>query len=292
MTAELLAKAEDFQSLIVMEQTGEMAFRNCFSDPGFHDGHLFGGELVAQALAAAMRTMEGRRIHSLHGYFMRPGDVNRPINFQVEAMRDGRSFSTRRVLAEQDGKPILDMLCSARASENGTLDHQAAMPEGIPQPEALSPLAELLAIDDFSDCREAIERLSQTTLVDVRPVEPEQLLRPGSANKLCVWLRIPSLPSEIDEVTQACMLSYLQDCWIAYAPWARQSRPFTWREPKVASIDSNVWFHRSVKGAEWLLYALDSPSGSGPVGLTIGRIYDRSGALIASAAQEVLYRLP
>jgi acyl-CoA thioesterase-2 len=126
-------------------------------------------------------------------------------------------------------------------------------------------------------------------MADVRPVNPETLFRPGSAPGVKVWLRIPSLAGPLNRRMQSCMLAYLQDYWIAYAPWTYQRGPFGWSGPSVASLDSTVWFHRDVE-ADWLLYDLVSPTGGGGVGFTSGRIFDRAGNLVASTAQEVLYR--
>ena len=150
-------------------------------------------------------------------------------------------------------------------------------------------MPELLTSADYADCRETIERLGPMDLVDVRPVNPERLFRPGSGPGVRVWLRIPSLAGPIDQAMQACMIAYLQDYWIAYAPWTYQNTPFDWKRPSVASLDSNVWFHRNAD-ADWLLYDLVSPTGGGRVGFTTGRIFDRAGNLVASTAQEVLYR--
>lgn len=285
-----VVQARDFLSLVALEQLGEMTFANRFSDIDFQGGHLFGGQILSQALAAAVATLSGRLVTSLHAYFLRPGDVRKAITFEVEATRDGRSFSSRRVVARQCGKTLLDMLCSASTGEAGALSHQHAMPQGVPQPEDLASMEQLRDMAEFADCRETIERLAPMALMDVRPVDPERLLRPGSGGDPRMWLRVPSAPADLDPGQQACMLAFMSDYWIAYVPWRCQARPFTWAGPKVASIDANVWFHRPVRGGEWLLYDLASPSGSGAIGLAMAHFHDRSGNLVASAVQDVLYR--
>lgn len=285
-----LAQANDFLSLISLERLDDGVFVNRFSDMDFQGGHMFGGQLVAQALAAAIATTEDRLVQSLHGYFLRPGNVRAPVLFEVEITRDGRSFSSRRVVARQEGKPLLDLLCSAGTGEAGALDHQRAMPGNVARPEDLASMAELREMAEFDDCAEAIERLSPMKLIDVRPLDPAHLFRPGSGGDARVWLRVPTAPADMDVNKQACMLAYMADYWIAYAPWTRQSRPFTWNGPSVASLDANTWFHRPVRGGEWLLYDLPSPSGAGAIGFTMCHLYDRQGCLVASAAQEVLYR--
>jgi acyl-CoA thioesterase II len=276
--------------LIRMEQTGPGCFRNLFSDMDFQGGHMFGGQLVAQALAAAMLTLDGRQVHSLHGYFLRPGDVREGIDYAVERVRDGRSFATRRVRAGQGGKALFEMLCSASTGESGPMDHQARPPADVPAPESLRTMADCLADPAFANWHTTIERLSPMPLADCRPVDPERLFRPGSGGPLRVWLRMPSLAGSLDAATQACMVAYLQDYWIAFAPWAYQALPFEWERPSVASLDSNVWFHRPAP-ADWLLYELESPAGSGGIGLTVARLLDREGRVIASTAQEVLFRM-
>lgn len=289
MSEELPESAADFAALVSMRACGSGHFRNRCSDLDFQGGHMFGGQLVAQALAAAIETLDGRRVHSLHGYFLRPGDVRAPVDFFVEITRDGRSFSTRRVYAEQGGKRLYEMQCSASVEQDGALDHQDPPLAGVPAPEDLPTLADLMASGEFDDCRPALERLGPMDLVDVRPVNPKALFRPGTVPGARVWLRIPSLAGPLDHAMQACMIAYLQDYWIAYAPWTYQRGSFDWDGPSVASLDSNVWFHREVQ-ADWLLYDLVSPAGRGGIGFTSGRIFDRSGHLVASTAQEVLYR--
>lgn len=187
------AQALDFATLVRLEACGPDRFRNGFSDLDFQGGHMFGGQLVAQALAAAMHTLEGRQVQSLHGYFLARADVRQSIDYAVERIRDGRSFATRRVRAEQHGKVVFEMLCSASSGEAGPIDHQDAPPLHVPRPESLATMAQLLADPAFADCRTTIERLSPMDLVDCRPVEPERLLRPHGGWPLHVWLRVPSI---------------------------------------------------------------------------------------------------
>lgn len=284
-------QADDFLSLISLERLGEGLFVNRFSDCDFQGGHMFGGQLLAQALAAAVATCEGRQVQSVHGYFLRPGNVRAPVEFEVEATRDGRSFSSRRVVARQGGSPLLDMICSASTREEGALSHQRALPDALPDPDSLPTMAELRELAEFGDCVDAIERLAPMALMDVRPIDPARLLRPGTGGDTRVWLRVPSAPTDLDAGQQACMLAFMADYWIAYAPWRSQSLPFLWNTPSVASLDANVWLHRPVRGGEWLLYDLASPSGAGAVGLTMAHFHDRQGNLVASAAQDVLYRV-
>ncbi len=283
------AQAEDFESIIRLEQTGPGCFRNLYSDLDFQGGHMFGGQLLAQGLAAALATVEGKRAKSLHAYYLRRGDVRQPVDYRVENVRDGRGFSTRRVTATQQGKALVEMLCSASAPEQGVLDHRDALASGVPGPEGLRDMADIAADPAFADCREAALRLSPMQFVEARPVDPERLLRPASGGPAHVWVRAPSVGADCDPDTFACMLAYLQDYWIAIVPWSYQPRALTGVIPQVASLDGNVWFHRHAAEG-WMLYEMTSPAGVDAVGLASGRLLDRQGRVLATAAQEVLLR--
>ncbi len=283
------AQAEDFASLIRLEQTGPGCFRNLFSDLDFQGGHIFGGQLLAQALAAAMATVEGKRAKSLHAYYLRRGNVRQAVDYRVEVIRDGRGFSTRRVTALQDGKALVEMLCSASAPEQGVLDHRDALDPAIPEPEKLRDMAEIAADPAFADIHDAVLRLSPMQFVEARPVDPQRLLRPAGGGPAHVWLRVPSVAGGCDPDTFACMLAYLQDYWIAIVPWAYQPRALTGVIPEVASLDGNVRFHRHAAEG-WMLYEMNSPAGLDAVGLASGRLLDREGRLLATSAQEVLLR--
>lgn len=283
------AQAEDFASIIRLEQTGPGCFRNLYSDLDFQGGHMFGGQLLAQGLAAAMATVEGKRAKSLHAYYLRRGNVREAVDYHVDIVRDGRGFSTRRVTAMQQGKALVEMLCSASAPEQGVLDHRDALAPDVPPPEGLRDMADIAADPAFADCREAALRLTPMQFVDARPVDPERLLRPAGGGPAHVWVRVPSIGADCDADTIACMLAYLQDYWIAIVPWAYQPRALTAVIPQVASLDGNVRFHRHAAEG-WMLYEMTSPAGLDAIGLASGRLLDRHGRLLATAAQEVLLR--
>lgn len=283
------AQAEDFASIIRLEQTGPGCFRNLYSDLDFQGGHMFGGQMLAQGLAAAMATVEGKRAKSLHAYYLRRGNVRVPVEYQVVNVRDGRGFSTRRVTAMQDGKALVEMLCSASAPEEGVLDHSDVLGGAVPGPEGLRDMADIAADPAFADCREAAMRLTPMQFVEARPVDPERLLRPAGGGPVHVWVRVPSVSGACDPDTFACMLAYLQDYWIAIVPWAYQPRALTGVIPQVASLDGNVWFHRYAAEG-WMLFEMTSPAGVDAVGLASGRLLDREGRILATAAQEVLLR--
>jgi len=289
VTAPPARQAQDFISLLELEELEPGRFRSLFSDLDYQGGHMFGGQLVAQALAAALPSFGDKQAHSLHGYYLRPGDVRAAIDYAVEEVRDGRSFATRRVRAEQNGKLLYEMLCSASTGEAGPMDHQDAVPANVPAPEDLPTMAQLLDDPAFADCHETIDRLTPMQFADCRPLDPESVFRPGHGGPMRVWLKVKSLADPLDPVTRVCMAAYLQDYFIAFVPWAYQSKPFAMETPKVASLDSNVWFHRPAP-ADWLLFDMASPIGAGSTALATGRLIDRAGRVIATATQEVLFR--
>jgi acyl-CoA thioesterase-2 len=252
---------------------------------------VFGGQVIGQALVAAERTIEGRVPHSLHAYFLLPGDSDAPIVYQVERVRDGRSFSARRVQAIQHGRPILSMIASFQTPEGG-LEHAAPMPD-VPPPGLLAPQTELnerwLAGAGPVPPRTA-EALLAPSAIEFRPIEPRNPFQPSPGEPhQAVWFRaVDRVPD--DPRLHRCILAYATD----YSLVGTALRPHgrSWYQPSmvVASIDHALWFHRAARVDEWLLYAMDSPSAQGARGLARGLIYDSGGRLVASVAQEGLMR--
>ncbi len=255
-------------------------------------GRVFGGQVLAQSVIAAGRTVAGigergpRRIHSLHGYFVRPGDDNHSIRFAVERMRDGNSFSTRRVHAIQYGHPILSMIASFQEDAEG-MDHQDTMP-AAPDPESLPSAAELLAaIDD-----PVAQGFAQDRPVDLRHVEGSIYFKPGGqrAAQQSVWLRaLGTLPD--DPLIHAAVLAYASDYSLLEPVLRRHG--IAWSDPRLrpASLDHAMWFHRPARADEWTLYTQQSPSAQGGRGLSAGRMFAADGRLVASVAQEGMLRL-
>jgi acyl-CoA thioesterase-2 len=250
---------------------------------------VFGGQVLAQSLIAAMRTVEpGRDVHSMHGYFLRAGDADQPITFGVQRLRDGRSFSARRTHAYQNGVPILSMIASFQEPDGG-ITHQDAMPAGVPDPESLPTTADLLGGFDHPVARAwAFERP-----FDIRHIEsPLYVSNEGSREpRNAVWMRsLGPMPDDPD--VHRAALAYASD----YTLLESILRPhgLSWTHPgmSVASLDHAMWWHRPVRVDEWLLYVQSSPSASGARGLAAGRIYSRDGALVASVAQEGMIRIP
>jgi acyl-CoA thioesterase-2 len=250
-------------------------------------GRVFGGQVLAQSLVAAQRTIaEDRYVHSMHGYFLRPGNVELPITFSVDRIHDGRSFSTRRTQAYQEGQPILSMIASFQDADDG-FEHQMDMPTGLPEPESLPSAAEALG-----DLDHPIAKYWATQRpFDMRHVESPLFLSvdgPRVAHQ-AVWLKaIGTLPDEPN--LHRAALAYLSDYSILESIFRRHG--LAWSTPglKAASLDHAMWFHRFGRVDEWLLYVQESPTATGGRGLSQGRIYSRDGVLLASVAQEGMVR--
>lgn len=262
-------------------------FRGQSRDTGTRS--VYGGQVIGQALVAAERTVDGRVPHSLHAYFLLPGDMAAPIVYQVDRVRDGRSFSARRVQAIQHGRPILSMIASFQAPETG-LEHAAPMPE-VPPPEGLAPPGEPGHghLADPAHPR-AGAAPGATGAIEFRPVQPEG--PPGSASReprQAYWFRaVDRVPD--DPQLHRCLLAYASD-W-ALSGTALRPHGKSWHDQGmiVASIDHALWFHRAARVDDWLLYTMDSPSAQSARGFSRGTIHDRAGRLVASVAQEALMR--
>ncbi|GLJ79151.1 acyl-CoA thioesterase [Microbacterium imperiale] len=251
-------------------------------------GRVFGGQVLAQATMAAMRTVPDERVpHSMHGYFLRPGDSSRNITFSVDRIHDGRSFSTRRTQAFQNGSPIFSMIASFEDEDPG-VEHAEPMPEGIPQPEDLPGLEQQL-----SGLHPLSRRIFSANPIELRHVTAPIYLEPSdpATSRQAVWARSRS-PLPDDPTIHRAALAFLSDLTIQ-EPVLR-AHGLAWATPglKVASLDHAMWWHRFARVDEWLLYVQESPSARGGRGLSTGRIYDRAGTLIASVAQEIMVRVP
>ncbi|MBZ9671454.1 acyl-CoA thioesterase II [Mesorhizobium sp. B3-2-1] len=251
---------------------------------------VFGGQTIAQALVAAQRTVEPDRfVHSLHGYFMRPGDIKVPIIYEVDRIRDGGSFTTRRVLAIQHGQAIFSLEASFQVDEKG-LEHQFALPDDVPPPEGLKTQRELLETADRVP--EAVRRFwARERPLELRPVNLQHY---ESRDKLPprqnVWIRLAG-PVPDDRALQSVLLAYLSDMTLLDTSTFAHGRGLFDPDIQAASLDHSMWFHRPHPLDGWLLYAQDSPSSSGSRGFSRGTLYARDGTLIASMAQEGLIRL-
>ena len=245
---------------------------------------IFGGQVVAQALAAAYRTVEGRICHSLHSYFLRAGDPSIPILYQVERARDGASFTTRRVTAIQHGRQIFNLSASFQTPEDG-YEHQAAMPDA-PSPDILLNEEQLRALaprprDD--------DRIPWP--VELRPVDPEPRGQPKPREPVYhCWIRARTEVGE-DVAVNQCVLAYASDMSLMDSSLRPHAVDWDSGGLQAASLDHALWFHRPCRFNDWHLYVQDSPSASGARGFNRGSIYSRDGVLVASAAQEALIRM-
>ena len=282
--------------ILRLERIEENIFRGQSQDLGW--GRVFGGQVLGQALSAAEQTVpEGRAVHSLHGYFLRPGDAKSPIVYMVDPIRDGRSFTTRRVVAVQNGKAIFNLAASFQIAEEG-LDHQAPSAPDVPGPEGLMNEQEL-GQRYLAKLPEAVlksipkgmrERVTADRPIEVRPISPVDPMHPAVGEPTGrVWFRA-SRPLPDDVSLHAYLLAYASDFHLL----GTSMRPHgvTWLTPKmqVASLDHAMWFHRAFRFDEWLLYDLEAPTAQGARGLARGRWFTREGVLVASTMQEGLIR--
>lgn len=278
---------KELLGLLSLEKIEENIYRGQSQDLGF--GNVFGGQVLGQSLSAASRTLaKEMTAHSLHGYFMRPGDASCPIVYSVDRIRDGRSFATRRVKAVQKGRAIFSMSASFHKGETG-FSHQDPMPD-VRGPEGLESeldmvkrLAEYIpaGIREKLLCKKPIEIrvVNPVNPFDPRPMPPQKY----------VWFRaIDKIPD--DAAIHRYMLAYASDFQLVSTALYPHGKTFWSPDMQVASLDHAIWFHRDFRMDDWLLHATHSPSASNGRGLNIGSIYTRDGSLVASVAQEGLMR--
>ena len=283
------AAMQQLLAILDLEKLEHNLFRG--RSPNTSWQRVFGGQTIAQSLVAAQRTVgDDRFVHSLHGYFMRPGDPSVPIIYEVDRIRDGGSFTTRRVVAIQHGQAIFSLEASFQVDEHG-LEHQVAMPLDVPGPETLLSQHELLG--KFGEgVPDGIRRYWELE----RPIEmkPIMLNHYTSREKLeprqNIWIRTAG-PMPDDRRTQAAVLAYLSDMTLLDTSTFAHGRAIFDPDIMAASLDHAMWFHRPAPPDGWLLYTQDSPSSQGARGFTRGELYAQDGTLVASVAQEGLIRL-
>ncbi len=274
--------------LLRLERVGDRIFRGQSQDLGW--GAVFGGQVLGQSLSAAAQTVPDKRhVHSMHAYFLRQGDARYPIVYEVDPIRDGTSFTTRRVVASQRDQAIFILSASFQGVEAG-FDHAATMPAGVPGPDELESEQELArrVADKIPESFRA-QALADRP-IEIRAVQQWSLLTPKKLPpRRQLWYRANGrLPD--DPAVHRYLLAYASD--FNFLPTAMMPHGVSWLTPgmQVASLDHAMWFHRPFRFDEWLLYDVESPSASGARGLVLGRFYDRAGTLVASVAQEGLVR--
>jgi acyl-CoA thioesterase II len=277
---------DDLLTILDLEQLEHNLYRGRSPQVGWQ--RVFGGQVIGQALVAASRTVDGRHPHSLHAFFLLGGDPRVPIIYEVERLRDGRSFTTRRVKAIQHGQAIFAMSVSFHRDEPG-FEHQAAMPD-VPKPEDLPGEAEIKAgvMPLMPDPVRAYYERERP--IELRPVEFKRYLsRESLEPTFNVWIRATGrLPD--DPAIHQCVLAYASDMTLLDTALIAHGRTVFERSIQPASLDHALWFHRPFRADDWLLYAQDSPSASGARGFARGLIFTREGTLVASVAQEGLIR--
>jgi acyl-CoA thioesterase-2 len=277
---------EQLLGVLDLERVTDDHFRGLV--PQLGRKRVFGGLVVAQALVATARTVPDRAPHSLHAYFILAGDPKVPIDYEVERVRDGRSFTTRRCVAIQAGRPIFALFASFQVEEAG-LDHQAAMPD-VPDPDGLPSKADIATLfpNRFPPAMKAW--FDGENAIEVRAVDLARYDGTGTPNPVqYVWIRATArLPD--DPAIHRAVLAYLSDLSLLDVTLAAHGRTLFQPGFSVASLDHALWFHRPFRADEWLLYAQDSPNTAGARGLARGLLFSRDGVLVASVAQEGLIR--
>jgi len=277
---------EDLVTLLKLERIEDNIFRGDSRDIG--SPQVFGGQVLGQALSAAQHTVEGRVAHSLHAYFLRRGDMNAPIVYEVDCARDGGSFSNRRVVAIQHGRPILNMAASFQIPEEG-FDHQADIPD-VPGPEGLKDMTEVAAALIARMPEKMRRYMTDKRAFEFRPVESYNedgsMLPPVKH----VWFRaVDEVPDE--QSLHQNLLAYVSDYELLGASILPHDVSFERDQVIMASLDHALWFHRKVEIDRWLLYSIESPNASGARGYSRGQIFTEAGTLVASVAQEGLIRV-
>ena len=277
----------DLITLLGLERIEDNIFRGASRDIG--SPQVFGGQVLGQALSAAQHTVAGRVAHSLHAYFLRRGDTEAPIVYEVDRARDGGSFTNRRVVAIQHGRPILNLAASFQNPEDG-LEHHHAMPD-VPSPDGLKDLTHLAA-DMLDEIPVKLRRfMTNQRPFELRPVEQTRFGEPCKRPPVQhVWIRAAGeLPDNL--ALHQNLLAYVSDFELLTTSTLPHAVPFTRGNVMLASLDHALWFHRAFRMDEWLLYSMDSPNATGARGFARGQFYTQDGVLVASTTQEGLVRV-
>lgn len=279
--------AEELLGLLDVEQLEVDLFRG-FGSGGETSTRIFGGQVIGQSLAAAYRTVEDRLCHSLHAYFIRPGNPDYPVVFQVDRARDGGSFTTRRVVAIQNGKQIFNMSASFHDPEEGW-SYQHDMPD-VPDPEGLATRTDVFGQNIDKIPEKMRPDFLRPRPIDMREVKPRDLIDPEPESDINhAWFRMEAAKGQSPQM-QHCLLAYASDMMLLGS--SLRPHGLTWFSGRVmtASLDHAMWFHAPIQFENWHLYSMDAPFAGGARGFNRGSIYSRDGRLVASVAQEGLMR--
>lgn len=284
-----MTNVQDLMALITLKELNSTQFEGFSKSVG--SPNVFGGQVLAQAVNASTRTITNNRVlHSIHAYFLEAGDLQQPILYDVSVIRDGGSFSVRRVTAEQNGTPIFILSASFQKKENG-YEHQIKMDPAIKQPEELLSWTDML--DQFGAF---IPEKTKGFLSTDRPVEfkPVELANPFDKKDLPafsnVWFKLNGDTSQLDVASKQQILTYVSDYNILAAVMNRHASRANWGNTITASLDHSMWYFRDFDFDDWLLYAIETPNAYGARGFAKGNIFTRDGILVASVAQEGLLR--
>ena len=278
---------DDLVNLLTLEPIEENLFRGSSQDLGFRQ--LFGGQVLGQSLSAMSQTVEyARHVHSMHGYFLRPGDAGLPVVYQVDRVRDGGSFSTRRVTAIQKGQPIFTSSASFQYDEGG-FEHQTTMPDVV-GPENLPSELDMMRLRAHLIPESMREKLLCAKPIEFRPVVGEDPFNPKVTDPIkYVWFRadgtLPDTPA-----LHKYLLAYASDFGLLTTSLLPHGKGVWQNDMQVASLDHALWFHADLRADDWLLYAMDSPWAGNSRGFSRGSVYNRAGQLVASVTQEGLIR--
>ncbi|MFT6028901.1 MAG: acyl-CoA thioesterase-2 [Oleiphilaceae bacterium] len=261
-------------------------YEGCSEDLGFRN--VFGGQVCGQAMMAAYQTVDNLQAHSMHGYFLRAGDPSLPIQYEAQIIRDGRSFSARRIIARQYNKEIFTLNVSFQKAEKG-LEHQFEMPETT-EPDVLSSELEMRRRFKHLIPENIREQFTRDRPIEIRPVNPINYSNPDKRSPYKQnWFRtVAALPDDL--TLHHCILTYASDFGLLGTSMLPHGVSFAQKEMQVTSLDHAIWFHRPFRVDEWLLYDMDSPSACSGRGFNRGNIYNQKGQLVASVCQEALIR--
>jgi acyl-CoA thioesterase-2 len=275
--------------MLELEQLSGTVFRSSHA----HDnstGAVFGGQYLAQGLAATVRTVPAMAVNSCAAYFLRPGRLDSPIDYEVEAVRDGRAFANRRVVARQAGKALFDMIVSFHAAETGP-SHQASLPEGLAVPEDLPDIQDWLRANAGRVPLDEVKSFFMPLPVQFRALDPERTFHIGDRPepRRDFWMRFPAASAIADLALHRPLIAFLSDFWIGTVASEKHHPPYPARYP-VFTTSHTIAFHADARADEWLYYRIESPAAGAGLGYTRGLLYDRGGRLIASTTQEVAMR--
>lgn len=280
--------SETAEQILTLRALGEDRF---LTEGGAHNpiGTLFGGRLIAQSLFAASLGVEAMPITSLHAYFLAAGVIGEPVEYRVTRLRDSRRFANRQVSAFQQGRMIFTLMCEFHAPEASFAHQQAAMPD-VPPPEAVKPLQQFVREQEGFIDGSAVRNFSGALPIELRPIDPESYFMRRSDQPRAFWFRVPGATAMEDPRLHQCLVAYGSDYWLAGVSAMPHAFPTNGRELLISSLDHALWFHRPVRGDEWLLHHTVSPHAGDGLGLAQGRIFDRQGRHIATTTQECLLR--